>query len=53
MKGNKSNKLENKEAGKDCLELKTSANFIELTVVEIRVFIFRHNEKEISNGEMV
>ena len=39
--------------GKDCLELETSKDFTELSVIEIRNIIFKYCEKKISDEKMV
>jgi len=38
---------------KDCLEIETSKDFTELTVIEIGNIIFKYCEKEISDEKMV
>lgn len=45
--------IEIKEVDNDCLELKTSTNFIEVSVIGIGNLIINRCEKEIPNAKMV
>lgn len=46
-------RLKRKPVDKERLVLKTSKDFIELSVIEIGNIIFKHREKEISDEEIV